>query len=253
MKAFKAITLFAIFLFALPGISLGQTDGTSQIKEETTASWIIKVQGERRTRTLKVSNVSKKMDGSYELASIYGWTDGELTPVSVTLAVSNDGVKLSFITQSKATISALRNTSGNFEGTFTTQRGETKPLIITKASEADIAAQIVEIAPQKPEANVPASCAGFFGGWAGRWSIDQGPQRLWITQVKADCSAMYSYRGTASNAVPDLFYKAEIKNGSLTVPCGNDGKCVFTKNGDEIWASYQSGSGNNNAVFKKIQ
>lgn len=122
----------------------------------------------------------------------------------------------------------------------------------TGAQEPPTAAGIPTIA-ERPAVDVPESCSFFFGGWAGTWSQNMGPIRLWVLGMKSDCSIKYSYVTTTNNDAPSNFTSGEIKAGVLAVPCGQNGTCLFERNGDRLSAKYSNPfGGRNNGLFQRI-
>jgi len=55
---------------------------------------------------------------------------------------------------------------------------------------------------------------------------------------------------------PSRYSETTIKNGQLSFICNRrtGGTCIFTRVGDDLWASYSNPvGGKNRAVFKRIQ
>lgn len=103
----------------------------------------------------------------------------------------------------------------------------------------------------KPGSDVPGSCASFSGRWSGAWGYGIGRQWLWVASVDAKCSAKIAY--LANGDVPSAFQTIDIKDGTLSIPCGGTDTCKFSVHGDELnAAAYGATGANNNAVFKKI-
>jgi hypothetical protein len=221
-------------------------------QEQLVSSWLVTVDnGDGKTfqRVLIVKSVKQGNGPEFVPDLLYGLTTGQ-SAVTGTVTKKESGVYvLQFVTQAKSKVEATQNADGSFTGTFVDPTGASKPLRMEKISKASVAA--LKFPP--PAADVPQACAAFYGGWAGEWSISQGPVRLWVHAITADCSAMYSYRSTDSDDAPYEYRKIEIKDGKLAIPCGNGGTCVFTHQGNELWASYQSTSGTNNGVFRSIR
>jgi hypothetical protein len=104
-----------------------------------------------------------------------------------------------------------------------------------------------------PGANVPASCAAFFGRWVGSWfrGDNSAEQQLIVHSVNADCVADYSY--TASTTRSRTFHKAQIVNGVLSFPCSLS-RCTFRLSGETLDAEAdQPGTKTNLSVFKKVK
>ena len=94
-----------------------------------------------------------------------------------------------------------------------------------------------------------ASCAGFLGGWTGKWPF-YGQMWLWVTEVNADCSANYADSATA--AFPTNFRTVQIKDGVLMINRAAWEQSYQLKK-DEIWANHFQTGVNNNTVFRRVQ
>ena len=231
-----------------------------RIQREIIGSWIVDVTGETRTRTLKLRGAEGGSDGVWNLDATYGMTDGGQSAVKAQLRLVSDSYRLEFTTQPGTLVIAEGTSNGTLTGTFTPKGGNARPVKLARISDDELKQRVEGLKASraaltvKPSPDVPESCARFFGGWAGKWSVDQGPQRLWVLGIKTDCTVQYSYRSTTSNAVPDSLLATEIKRGVLTSPCGDSGTCTFEVHGDEVWANYTNpGGGRNNGVFQKIK
>ena len=106
-----------------------------------------------------------------------------------------------------------------------------------------------------PGPDIPQACAFYFGGWAGKWNIDQGPIRLWMHSIKPDCSAKTAYMVRESLEMPSEFRTREIsKDGTFSFSCGDSGTCIFQAKGDELWGSYRNPfGGTNSIVLRRIK
>lgn len=263
----KAITgvLFRLFccavMFGAPVISFGQQAAESQLQTDLVSSWLVTVEGEGRTRTLKIMGAAQKADGMLLLEAVYGWTDGNQTPIPASASQSGQESKLLFATQSGSQITAVRTLGGTFEGTFTDKKGVVKAVKIEKVSDDELHSKIVaaKVARAasiviKPAENVPGSCGAFSGQWTGTWSQGGiGQWWLWVVEVDANCVAKYAYLGHSNP--PTSFTKREIKDDALSIPNrSTGGVSVFKRNGDDLWANYSNpGGGTNSAVFVKVQ
>ncbi|MCK9381763.1 MAG: hypothetical protein M0P95_11970 [Sulfuritalea sp.] len=238
----------ALALFGV-GIVHAQTP-LAQLQTELIATWITTVEGEARTRTLRISSVEQKDAGIFLLTAVYGYSDGRQQGVEAEIKQTAQERTLLITTQSGSRISAAQKSDGVFVGTFIPTSGQTKGLRIEKVAENQLQAKIEAVLKgpeiQKPAADVPAQCASFSGKWVGTWT--QGSQdSFWVVAVDANCLAKFAYGSTSK------FASAPIANGTLSFGaplCARDGTCSFELHGDELWARY---SGGGTAVFRKVQ
>lgn len=257
----KAITsallrICCTFIFVAPTISYAQ-----QLQTELVSSWLVTVEGENRTRTLKITGAAQKPDGALLLEAVYGWTDGNQTPISASATQTGQEAKLQFATQSGSQITAVRTSGSSFEGTFTDKAGLVKPVKVQKLSDEELQSKIAtaKVARAaaiivKPAENVPASCSGFSGQWTGTWSQGGiGQYWLWVVEIDANCVAKFAYLGHPNP--PKGFATTEIKDGAFSIPNrSTGGMSVLKRNGDELWANYSNPSGGtNSAVFVKVR
>ncbi|MCL4681768.1 MAG: hypothetical protein KJZ92_10870 [Rhodocyclaceae bacterium] len=224
----------------------------TQLKTELVSAWLVTVDGEERTRTLKITGVEQKDSAIFPLEAIYGWTDGNQTPVRAEISQTGQERMLLLTTQPGSKIAATQKPDGNFIGTFTSTSGQTKGLKIERLSESEltkIKSQLNAAVPaiDIPAASVPASCAAFIGGWTGAWP-GYDPNWLWVVAIDNECTAKYSWRPRSRN-----FRSAKIEKGILSFPCSTSGgTCFFEHHGDELWGRYSGSDGTNTSVFKKV-
>lgn len=222
----------------------------TQLKGDLVSAWLVTVDGEERTRTLKVTDVGQKDAGIFSLEAVYGWTDGNQTPVRAEIYQIGQERTLLLTTQPGSKIAATQKSDGNFVGTFTSTSGQTKGIRIEKVSETELLSAKARLnAPppiEKVAADVPASCAPYIGGWTGDWG--NGQRWFWVIGIDADCNARYSYSPRTKKVK-----RAEIRKGAFPFPCGSTGgTCIFEHHGDELWGRYSGPDGTATSVFKKI-
>lgn len=226
----------------------------THLQSELISSWLVTVEGENRTRTLRIKEVAQKTADTFLLDAEYGWSDGRQTAVKAEVNQIAQERKLILTTQADSRIVAVQAPNGTFAGTFTLKNGATKAISIEKRSE-DALRSVVNSASsavptiEKAAADVPASCASFLGGWSGNWP-NIGRVWLWVVAVDAKCVAKYSYG--RSSTVPKDFKTAEIKEGVLTLP-RPPGTSYFEIRGDEIFGRYSGSDGDNSATMQKVQ
>ncbi len=243
---------FSAFLILSSSIAANAQDkpASQQTQAELVLPWLglVTVDGEDRTRTLRVSGSNQVEPGIFELDAIYGWTDGNQTAVKAELLIATDQKHtLRITTQPGSKIAATQGLDGIFVGTFTATNGKIKGVAIQILSESALAKTSEGPTINQPSGDVPASCARFAGGWAGDWGF--GKRWLWVTEVNTQCIAKYSYSPQTKT-----FKSVEIKGDDLAFPCGASiGTCSFEHHGDELWGRYIGSDGDNTAVFRKIK
>ncbi|MDP2816462.1 MAG: hypothetical protein Q8O19_07265 [Rectinemataceae bacterium] len=251
------LLFFSTFFILFSPAAIAQDKVISQLQAEFVSSWLVTVDNEDRSRTLRISGLKEdspsfSLDAIYNLDAIYGWTDGNQTPIKAELIVTaGEKHTIHITTQPGSKIDAVQGLDGIFVGTFTAANGGAKGVTIKKLSENALAETKAQIAEgpvvDRPTANVPTSCAKFIGGWTGDWGF--GKRQLWITAIDASCSAKYSYSPQTKT-----FKYVGIKDGNLSFQCGSSGgTCFFEHHGDELWGRYAGSDGDNTAVFRKIK
>ncbi|MCM8595184.1 hypothetical protein [Accumulibacter sp.] len=260
-----ASVLFRIvstMIFVWPGISFTQEQTIAHLQTELVSPWLVAVDGEDRSRTLRITGVRQEPDGKLVLDAAFGWTDGNQVSVPASAIQSGQETRVLFVTQAGTQVAVVLTSSGLFEGTFTNKKGVVKAVRGERLSETDLklkiaaakAARAAKIVV-KPSADVPESCAAFSGQWVGRWSVGNvGQNWLWIAEVDLNCSAKVSIE--RSDSPPNSFSTVEIKDGELSFLCNSStgGTCVFKRNGNDLWATYSNPSGGkNSAVFEKVR
>jgi hypothetical protein len=107
-----------------------------QEPDDLISPWLVTVQGEARTRTLKVNGVTAKPDGTYVLDAVYGWSNGAAAAIKAEVSQTPAGRKLTLTTQANSVISATQSADGSFSGTFTDVNGNSKPVKLVMVSES---------------------------------------------------------------------------------------------------------------------
>ncbi len=245
---------FCLIVLVLPGISSAQKTIT-QLQTELLSSWLVTVEGEDRTRTLRISGASAKSDGTLLLEAVYGWSDENQTPVTASLIQSGQDVKLLFTTQPGSKVATVQTSNETFEGTFTATNGSVSRVKIEKVSDEALQTRIAAAKTRaagmivEPGPDVPKECAAFSGRWTGRWPY-YSQTWLWVVEVGANCVA--KCMSWSTSAVPNTFQSCEIKNNVL-VRQKPDGMEHYALRGDELWARYVYSGGQNNAVFRRLK
>ncbi len=95
----------------------------AQLRQELIATWLMSVQGELRSRILRIDEVAQDTEGSYLINAVHGWIDGEQAPVRIELIQSTQQRRLIVRTAGGSLISVLQSPEGGFAGTFKPRQG----------------------------------------------------------------------------------------------------------------------------------
>lgn len=246
---------FCLIFLVFPGLSFSQQKTIVELQTEIVSPWLVTVEGEERTRTLRITKTVRKSDDALLLEAVYGWTDGNQTSISASIVQSGQDVHLLFTTQPGSKVATVQTPSGTFEGTFTATNGAVKQVKVEKVSDGGIQAKATSLNARAagvfvyPSSDVPKECAAFFGRWTGRWQ-HYGQTWLWVVEVGANCVA--KCMNWTTSAVPTTFQSCEIKNNVL-VREKSDGAEYYDLHGDELWARYEFSGGQTTTVFKKLK
>ena len=247
------VRIVATYMFLGTAMAYAQPSLT-QLQTELISAWVVTLDGEDRTRTLKISGVEQKDAGIFPLNAVYGWSDGNQSAVRAEINQTGQERTLLITTQPGSKITATQKPDGTFVGTFVYPDGtKTKPVRLERVSadqlRAKVEASLKGPAIVKPAADVPPQCAAYSGRWTGTWGYGTGQTWLSVVGVDANCVAKFAYLSHSRS--PTGFATAEIKNGDLSIPCGS-GTCTFEIHGDEIWGRYSGPEGTNSVVKKKM-
>jgi hypothetical protein len=243
--------------WALSNAALAQTTGLPPF--DPASAWTITIDGGNRTFTLQLAGVAKEeAAGKRVLNGRFGFPGAPPADISVETAETPQGRTLSFVTPIGGRIAALQNQDGSFSGTVTPPTGPARSVsfqrLAVRSPADDDVVKVVSAAELKSQliANVPASCAGFLGGWMGNWSAFGRAWQtwLWVVEIRPDCSAKYSHRSVPGK--PTTFRWAKISEGTLSAKDSQGNVDAFELRGDEIWARHMESGQFNNAVFRKI-
>ena len=257
----RSLAFFLVLLSLSIGtinVAWGATEiDIKKIQQDLIGGWIVEIVGEKRTRTLTIRGAEKKQDGAWLLDALYGWSDGGQSAVKAEILAKPDGYKLELTTQAASVLVAESTSIDSFSGTFTWRSGSVRSVKLDRTSDealqkraAELTASLQQAAIKAPGQDVPAMCAGFHGGWTGRWGYGVGEEWLWVAQVDADCVARYRFGRTGYNGP---FGTAQIRNGVLSTPCAQGGTCSFERHGDDLWGRWSGGSGTNPITLRKVQ
>lgn len=236
-------------------VAISQTTAALAEKQHSglISSWLVSVEGDKRTRTLRVTDIVKASNNEFLLEAAYGITGENLGTIKAEISQVGQEVKMILVNQADTKIVTVQQSETVFSGTATLKNGVTKKVTITKVFEDEALVdkktnnnEIPNI--KKNEIDVPTACGAFLGGWSGAWP-NVGQVWLWIVEVDAKCNAKYSYG--VSVKVPNTFRIAEIKNGILSIPRPS-GTSSFEIQKNELVGQYSGSDGTNSGTLQKI-
>jgi hypothetical protein len=220
------------------------------------STWVVTMEGHHLTWILRIPQV----DNGQLVGATY---DGTLNSLNndkrpITGSVSYDGGQtiLTYTTPSGSPVSVIRQSDGNFSGTFTNKKGVQKRTTLRLIQEAEIPSlveaekrqQAQQIIPPKEDA--PAACAFFGGAWQGRWNTSgYGVLYLWVEDIDQACRATIRYSDKPMRGKTGISVQME-SNGSFSFVCNQatGGTCVVSKSGSDAYVNYTNPQGGRNGA-----
>ena len=144
----------------MPHTAWAQPRTLAQWQSTLTSSWLMTVQGETATRTLRVTGMAQKADGALVLETSYGLTSARQGPMRAEITSDQ---KLVFTTQADAKVVASEAANGDFVGTITFKNGMTKNVTLSKMSDSPAHAAAQPTTKVNAVANTTAEPAGAGG------------------------------------------------------------------------------------------
>jgi hypothetical protein len=115
--------VFIFFIFSLSVAALAE-ESLQSIKSGLLSFWLVTVEGDPRTRTLEIQDVTTKTEGKFELIGNYGWSYDARKPVKATATIRPEGLKFELTTPAHGLIVANQTEDGSFVGTLTSKDGK---------------------------------------------------------------------------------------------------------------------------------
>lgn len=166
LKTRVPAVLFVVFAVILTSISSAQNNQTSKSPNDLIGSWIVKVDGTDKNRSMLVTNISKSPEGSFVLEAKFGWPGSENPVVSAEVQQTEKGFTLSLASKSGAKVFAEQARDGSFVGNFVNASGSAVPARITKTAENSaslkpIAIEVTQVEKKdaNPSEHLPTPCA----------------------------------------------------------------------------------------------
>lgn len=249
MSSNRAFSVALIMLSFLPSLFQFANAQSSPIaKNSMVGEWLVTIKaGDPRKLVLNVKAEAQKGD-ALSLDATFGFIELEKRPLAeATLTNEGTETKLTFRTQSGNRYIAVRNSSGAFDGAYTSASGQSTPVVIERASSETVRAAIDLIAKQNtivpPDSSVPKDCAVFSGAWGGEWRNGSYRSVLRVLSIDSSCVAAYSINGLTGTS--------KISDGKLEeFLClqRTDGRCTFkySASDDTLSANYWNPSGGRN-------
>jgi len=116
----------------------------AQLRQDLISPWLVTVQGEDRTRVLRIMEVTQDTEGSYMLSASYSWSDGKPSFVRIEIIQSGQERRLVLTTPGANLISVRQSQGGDFTGTYT-ERGVEKSVRLNKVSEEQVQQHVKEL------------------------------------------------------------------------------------------------------------
>lgn len=120
----------------------------ADLQSGLSGNWIFTLEGDQRTRTLAVSEISQKGEGQFNVVGTFGFSSGKGAPLkSGDVRKGPSGTVLEFTADSGAMVSVTAKPDGSFDGasgTFKTANGQTRPVKMAKGEAVAAAAGSTE-------------------------------------------------------------------------------------------------------------
>jgi hypothetical protein len=219
-----------------------------------TSAWLVRVDGEPKTRTFIVKSADLGLNGGSILDADYGLTDAGQSKVKAELVRRDNAYVLEFVTQAGTVVTVQGVGGDQLTGSFKYRTGKVSAVTLSRLSpealeRVTMQAVAAKFIPEMPSA--PAACAGLIGAWAGTWTQgSRNAAKLWVVEADASCNVKYS-----SERIPKSFAVANASDGSLSFMCNSStgGTCVYKRFGDDLYVNYSNLQGGiNSAVLKRV-
>jgi hypothetical protein len=99
-------------------IAASQEDNSTANDDLSLSTWLVNVESEKRTRTLKFAKTDSQTDYPRKVFAEYGWTGERLKPIEVEIAAINGRRRVTLITPAKSVITLDAVGSDEFQGLF---------------------------------------------------------------------------------------------------------------------------------------
>lgn len=153
----SAVLLAVQATFAVAQVSV------EKLRQELIAPWLMTVQGEARTRLLRINEIAEESQGSYLFNATWGFTDGTQVVVRVELIQAGKDLNLLVRSAAETLVSLRQSPDGNFAGVLKYARGAEKPVTLEKLSEQEV--------PQKVKEAAAKTAAQVFADEARDWGV----------------------------------------------------------------------------------
>lgn len=261
MQVIKTIASLLLLTFLMPLTVHGQNITAIELEKDLATTWIVRISGDDRTRTLKINRVSQKSDGAFSLDAEYGYTTQYQRSIEGEIQQNLQERKLIITTPTSSRIVAIESPQGSFIGTFESKKGETSEVTIEKISQSELEKlrDVETIAKKtrikKPSARAPESFAVFSGAWSGTFERRVQDFSLikiwiWIHEVKANGDVTFSFSESDTPVTPPR--KSRIVDGTFEWPCA-DGICSLKPKGDRLVLDFTSQYGINYAYMERVK
>lgn len=177
----RAAAICVVLLHAPAAIS---QDLQSKIDSLIDSTWLVRVEGDVRTRTLRIQGAAVTERGGRKLQALYGWSDIGQSAVSAEINVADGAMTLLLTTQANSTLVAILQEPELFTGVFAPAAGQRRSVRLERVraesvqlpeittTEVSILGEGVTLAgtlmrPAVPNLALPAIV--LLHGWGERW------------------------------------------------------------------------------------
>lgn len=145
MMRISRVALACVFLLPAAQVTSAHAQSSlEQLRKELIAPWLVTVQGEERTRLLRIEEVSKDSEGSFLVTANFGWIDEAQTIVRIEMIQSKQELTLIVRTNAGSIYSVRYSPNGTFTGTVRPVDGGEKAATFERLTEDQLAQKVQE-------------------------------------------------------------------------------------------------------------
>jgi hypothetical protein len=221
-------------------------------------SWVVDVTLDKRPRLFEVK-VRRGLLGGLNVDAKYGYADGSIDPVDVTLEGRGEDAEVSFVSRAKSKVFVRRVSAHELAGTIVTQKGVHGTVVMRRASSADVQkakgalgapAGVTLLDPDTQLAEVKQSLGGVWRSGNGKvvveirslaqkssgiealgtYSFERGPSHPLKAVVTVDGGTMAVHLWTPTNAKLALTEAGpDTLTGTLTPSSGRESRMTMSR------------------------
>lgn len=135
------LTIGLLIVFHCASLAYSQDRGNAGLKADFVCSWLVTIEAEDRTRTLRINGATQNNTSTYVLDADYGYSDSKLTPVKAEVVQRGDKYLLTLTTPASSVIVASQTSEETFSGTFSDKHGRSRAVTLTKLKNSELRAE----------------------------------------------------------------------------------------------------------------